>query len=131
MKTKIKHVHSVDNHRSVKPKPQGFEPYTPVKVKDDYNSKLRIARQQREEESGIKHMPNLIKSVVKNIENDHMTDDPSEYLALKDKVKVIEEQALMKEKILDSRSNDIEAYGEVNDMLITSIKAKLALLKGV
>lgn len=37
----------------------------------------------------------------------------------------------MKEKILDNEKNDVDAYGEINDMLITSIKAKLKLLKDV
>ena len=57
--------------------------------------------------------------------------EKAEYDMLKEKVKAIDEQALRKERILDSNTTNADAYAEVNDMYIASIKAKLALLKGV
>lgn len=128
-KNVIKSTHSLEN--SIRKKPNLSNPYTPPKQKDDYNTKLRIARQQKEDESGVKKTPNIIKEVLVKTEDENIIGDPEEFINIKEKVKVIEEQALLKEKILDSKTNDVEAYGEVNDMLITSIKAKLALLKGI
>ena len=107
---------------------------TPVqnssKFKDDWNTKLRIKREQMEEEHGIKRSPNLVNMLIEasNIDGHK---DKAEYDLIKEKVKVIEQQAFMKEKVLDTKAKDIEAYDEVNDMIITSIKAKLALLKGI
>lgn len=43
----------------------------------------------------------------------------------------VEEKAQRKEKILTAKGKDPEEFEEVNDMIITSIKAKLAMLKGI
>jgi len=43
-------------------------------------------------------------------------------------INCIDEQAAMKEKFLDAEHKDFEAYTEVNNLIISSIKAKLECL---
>ena len=90
-----------------------------------------MERERREEESGKRRPPNIVSIISETSIREEGIKEKAEYDMLKEKVKAIDEQALRKEKILDSNTTNADAYAEVNDMYIASIKAKLALLKGV
>lgn len=111
---------------------------------------MRLKRQEKEEESGVKRSPKVYDIIVetKNIKDDQPLHD---FDRIREKVKAlgklfsaifiisfliqiltclgIEEQAKRKEIVLNQKGDDPGAYQEVNDMLITSIKAKLKMLK--
>ena len=105
-------------------------PYS-SKIQDDWNTKKRMERERREEESGKRRPLNIASIIAETSIREEGIKEKAEYDMLKEKVKAIDEQALRKEKILDSNTTNADAYAEVNDMYIASIKAKLALLKGV
>ena len=90
-----------------------------------------MERERREEETGKRRPPNIVSIISETSIREEGIKEKAEYDMLKEKVKAIDEQALRKEKILDSNTTNADAYAEVNDMYIASIKAKLALLKGV
>mmetsp|Transcript_26026 Transcript_26026/g.30031 ORF Transcript_26026/g.30031 Transcript_26026/m.30031 type:complete len:143 (-) Transcript_26026:41-469(-) len=100
------------------------------KTKDDWNTKMRMEREQRESVLGLKR-PSKITSLLRESKIFKGAKESSDYEFIKEKVKMIEEQAMMKEKYLDTNFKDPNAYNEINDMLITSIKAKISLLKGI
>lgn len=100
------------------------------KTKDDWNTKMRMEREQRESVLGLKR-PSKITSLLRESKILKGAKESSDYEFIKEKVKMIEEQAMMKEKYLDTNFKDPNAYNEINDMLITSIKAKISLLKGI
>jgi hypothetical protein len=95
-----------------------------TKKKDDWNTKMRMKREEREEELGIKRQPN-IASILADIHDPKGYNNKEGYEILKEKLRLLDEQAKMKEKVLESKGNDPEGYNEVNNLIITSIKAKL------
>lgn len=105
-------------------------PYT-SKAQDDWNTKKRMERERREEESGKRRNPNLISLITETAIKEEGIKEKAEFDLLKEKVKAIDEQANRKEKVLDIGATNADNYAEVNDMYIASIKAKLTLLNGV
>lgn len=106
-----------------------IDPTPRSKINDDWNTKRRIERERREEETGVKKSNDLVNLIIESSQEGSSSN--ANFDVLKQKVRVMEEQAYRKEKFLDSKSTGLNGYSEVNNMIITSIKAKLAMLKGI
>ena len=99
------------------------------KISDDWNTKKRMEREKKEEETGVNRNHNLVNMIIESSNSE--ANSNVNYDVLKERVRAMEEHAYRKEKYLNIKSSGVNNYTEVNSMIITSIKAKLAMLKGI
>lgn len=100
----------------------------------DWLQKRRIKRQEKDQDADkngdSKPYQDAYDSWKKNLRGD-MTNK-EKYEMIKDKAKVLEENALMKEAVLKAQSGgSLKETDQVNDMIFESIKAKLSILEEI